>query len=378
MLLIVTNDHSLGRRECQIRGLNPYSRDTCIVTRVEQMHGLRWQPGDEVALRYNPTRPNGEYAEMIDFLYVLGTCRPGAQAGGRHVPQPLGADAGCSGVRRRPLVGQSGLDLMPELRYDLPQVDSREEDPVAESTSPISGAAVLTPERDPRRRNMRLVYQDDEGWVVVFDGQPVAIKGTTYFADRESAVAEISKRGMLVEDDGSIVKAPDPADPLEALEEALESTPLAVAPEVTEAESEVQVELEPEATPDDVVDELESLSAEPAPQAEDKPVDPAPRKRGRPAQFTPEEAKARRREQNRRYYRERQEARKREVAERSRQWWSEHPDKVREYRQKANEKRRERYVSDPEYRAKVAAANRAYQERRRAERAAAQDKSQED
>lgn len=94
-------------------------------------------------------------------------------------------------------------------------------------------------------------------------------------------------------------------------------------------------------------------------------------KRGRPRTYTPEEAAERRREQNRKYYHARKEARKAQVAERSKEWWETHPDKVSEYREKANEKRRDRYKSDPEYREKVAAYNRDYQARKRAERAAA-------
>jgi len=112
-------------------------------------------------------------------------------------------------------------------------------------------------------------------------------------------------------------------------------------------------------------------------KAEKIPADPEPEqpkgKRGRPRVYSPEEAAARRREQNRKYYHARKEARKAEVSERSKEWWETHPEKISEYREKANEKRRSRYADDPEYRAKVSAYNREYQAKKRAERQAARE-----
>lgn len=171
---------------------------------------------------------------------------------------------------------------------------------------------------------MRLVYLDEKSsWAIMFQGAPVAVGGTMYFEDREAAAAEISKRGLLLDEDGSISKPTAPPAP------------------------------EPEKAP------------ETAAEASESPEQPVRRPRGRPRTFTPEEAAERRRAQNREYYRKRKEERKREVAERSKKWWQEHPDKVREYREKANARRRERYANDPEFRARVAASNRAYAERRR-------------
>lgn len=210
---------------------------------------------------------------------------------------------------------------------------------------------------------MRLVFVDaHNAWGIIHGAQPVAIGGTTYFAERETAVSEIAKRGLVVLDDGQIVRpeaAPSPpSDPVV---------------------DEMVAEFAPsdEETSEDVVDEIENLTI--ARTADDSqaveatrttPIrqdDEAPRPKGRPRQFTPEEIKERRREQNRRYYHRTKEARKSETAQRAKDWWESHPDKVREYRERANAKRRERYANDPDFRARVAAANKAYQERRRTE-----------
>lgn len=165
---------------------------------------------------------------------------------------------------------------------------------------------------------MRLVFQDNPGaWVVIYEGQAVAVGGTTYFISRADAIAEMSKRSLVVLEDGTIMRP------------------------------------EENKIPEDVSTEVEN------------PVENS-RERGRPPTYSPEEAKERRLEQNRRYYHDRDAARADEVTQRSREWWAAHPDRVRLYRAKANEKRRQRYLSDPDYKERVAQANRLYQERRRA------------
>lgn len=187
---------------------------------------------------------------------------------------------------------------------------------------------------------MRLVFQDNPGaWVVIFEKQPVAIGGTIFFISRADAVTEIAKRSLVVLDDGTIQrpdevnKNPDPVK----TSDPPDDQPVMPSPYGPE-DSSTQV---------------------------NNSVDTS-RDRGRPPTYSPEEAKERRLEQNRRYYHDRDSSRADEVTQRSREWWASHPDRVRLYRAKANEKRRQRYLSDPEYKERVARANRLYQERRRA------------
>lgn len=145
---------------------------------------------------------------------------------------------------------------------------------------------------------MRLVFMEsNDAWVVKFGEQTVAIGGTTFFPDRESAVAQIAKRNLVVTEDGEIVKA---------------------------GEASISTTEQPSSTP------------------VDEPVEQDP------------------------------EVRKREIAERSRKWWQENPEIVTGYRQRFNKSRRERYRTDPEFRAKVAATNKAYRERKKAEKESAQ------
>lgn len=175
---------------------------------------------------------------------------------------------------------------------------------------------------------MRLVeLLDPWEWVIQHNEKTVALGGTTHFKNRESIVAELAARGFVVLDNGEIVRASErPVD----------------APEVQEPI-------------EDVKD---------APRA----------KRGRPRTYSEEEAAERRRAQNREYYRARPAERKAEVRERSKEWWATHPEAVNQYRQTANERRRERYKTDLDYRARVDASNRAYQERKREAKIAAQMK----
>lgn len=181
---------------------------------------------------------------------------------------------------------------------------------------------------------MRLVFMEsNDAWVVKFGEQTVAIGGTTFFSDRESAVVEIGKRNLVVTEDGEIVKAG----------EASIST----------------TEDEPEEEPEEAVS-----------TPVDEPVEERPKRRVRPKAETPEEAAERRREQNKISAQQRPDERKREVLARNRDWWREHPEEVAEYRKRLNANRRERYRTDPEYRAKVSATNKAYRERKRAEQEA--------
>lgn len=199
---------------------------------------------------------------------------------------------------------------------------------------------------------MRLAQQEQTGkWVVLYADQPIAIEGRMQFDARQDAVDLIAQRGMVVKPDGAIVRPVEPVLFIAPAEPVQAPAKLADNPE-PEPVAETQEEPEP-------VEE----TAEPAEQD-------SRRKRGRPRVYSPEEAAQRRREQNRRYYHARREARKAEVAERSKEWWIEHPEKIEEYRNKSNEKRRARYHEDPEYRAKVAAYNREYQAKKRAEREA--------
>lgn len=242
---------------------------------------------------------------------------------------------------------------------------------------------------------MRLVYSEAHtAWVIQYGGQTVAIGGTTFFPDKQDALDEIAKRGLAVTSDGDIVKqeavvpaqhtAPlvenhDPLETLEADEPAEDVQEPAVAPvEAEEAPTPQEDVVEAlEAIEPDIVDVLDDLSG---PQEGEEEAVRTETTQERAARQQAERAAAehngeappkRRRAQNRAYYHQRAEARRREVAERSRQWWEEHPEKVSEYRKKANATRRERYANDPEYRAKVTAANKAYQERRKQQRGSA-------
>jgi hypothetical protein len=75
----------------------------------------------------------------------------------------------------------------------------------------------------------------------------------------------------------------------------------------------------------------------------------------------PEIARAKNREYSKRW-REAHPERRREAA---RRWWAANPEKKREYneRHRSPEKKRERYATDPEYRERVLAKNRAYRAR---------------
>lgn len=208
---------------------------------------------------------------------------------------------------------------------------------------------------------MHLVYQAPH-WVIEHDGQPVSIGNFTVFKNRLAAVVEIAKRGLIVTEDGLLVREALPVpsrgsgSPTQAQPQDPDVNPVLI-PDVPAPDKPI-----PENPPAD------PPSADPPP-ADPQSVDNAgdkPVRQGRPPIYSPEEAKERRREQNRVYYHDRAARRKAEVAQRSRTWWEEHPDKVAQYRTKANAKRRARYNDDPDYRARVAAANRAYQERRRA------------
>jgi hypothetical protein len=235
---------------------------------------------------------------------------------------------------------------------------------------------------------MRLAQQDQTGkWAVFYNGQPIAISGHTQFETRDDAVSLIAQRGLVVKDDGDIFRpvapvvfrAPEPA-PIVLRDDA---PSFAAGTEVIEEPDRITLLMDPTVTEDDieplppvdpqaVKEAVESLRAtiRAAAEAEVEKIPEPSGKRGRPRTYTVEEAAERRREQNRKYYHERQERRRREVAERSREWWESHPEKVEEYREKANSKRRSRYQNDPEYRAKVAAYNREYQAKKRAEKAA--------
>lgn len=87
------------------------------------------------------------------------------------------------------------------------------------------------------------------------------------------------------------------------------------------------------------------------------------RKPGRPRIYTPEEAKERRRVQNRDRARKRREAdpdySKREYAKRD-------PDKNAEYRKTAYEKRKERLQNDPEFREAWNRKQKEYRDNRKA------------
>lgn len=271
---------------------------------------------------------------------------------------------------------------------------------------------------------MRLAQNTSGKWVVYYNDAPIAISGQTQFDSREEAVEQIATRGLLVKDYGEIYRPVEPvqfqaAEPVEAEPETApapvaseddapawaagteiidvgivqgsfavdpeieDDTPIGIALSDAGFSETVEVQFkdaDPEfiammtgqpTKPDPVLEET-IAAAEKIPAEPEEPKG----KRGRPRTYTPEEAAERRRLQNRKYYHARKEARKAEVAERSKEWWETHPDKVTEYRTKANDKRRDRYKDDPEYRAKVAAYNRDYQARKRAERALARAQEQ--
>lgn len=210
---------------------------------------------------------------------------------------------------------------------------------------------------------MRLVFLEAKNaWGIMHGAQPVAIGGTTFFEEREAAVAEIAKRGLVVLADGQILRpeevpAPEP-DPLveEILEEFSPDVPTAEAP----------APQPPTQEQGDVIDEIDGLIESTTTETDVPAEETAPKRAGRPRQYTPEEAKERHRERNRAYYHRSKEARKEENSRRAKQWWAEHPDKVKEYRERANARRRERYAKDAEFRKRVAESNRAYKERQRA------------
>jgi hypothetical protein len=215
---------------------------------------------------------------------------------------------------------------------------------------------------------MRLVFDEEHNaWTVVYNDRTVAIGGQTYFPLQDDALSQIWKRGLVVDDDGLIHK-PQVEAPLFQAPVATETVPEVVEPVSAELTfQEPGAPEEPQETPKPPAEETSKPK-----RVRRAPGEPA-RPRGRPALFSPEEAKERRREQNRRYYHQRSEARKAEVSERSREWRQTNQDKIHEYRAKSNEDRRRRYQEDPEFRAKVAAANKRYQERRKAQRSQEKD-----
>jgi hypothetical protein len=217
---------------------------------------------------------------------------------------------------------------------------------------------------------MRLVYrEEDQHWVILHGGQPVAIGGTTFFASREAVEAEISKRGLVVAEDGSLIRADQvPVLPTQNAAPVVEHD---TAPQVAQEAPEPVVEAPTvaEVIEDSLADLIGPLDPQEPSTAVDKPKKAkkaaAPTTRAEAA----EAAKAKRREQNRRYYLRRKEREAEKVKEKHREWWESNPEKVRTYRERYNERRRQRYANDPEYRAKVAAANRRYQTARRTEEA---------
>lgn len=197
---------------------------------------------------------------------------------------------------------------------------------------------------------MRLVFLTaNNAWVILFGEQTVAIGGTTFFTEREDAIREIGARGLVALADGTIVKQSEAPEPEEA-------------PAVEEAPTEA-----PEAVEEAVEDPVDTIERE---LARDKEQPEQPKHRGRPATWSPEEAKNRKREQSKQSAARRSEERKKEVAERAAQWMRDNPDRATQYRERFNEKRRNRYNTDPEFRARVAESNRLYQQKRRAAKAA--------
>lgn len=202
---------------------------------------------------------------------------------------------------------------------------------------------------------MRLVFLTaNNAWVILFGEQTVAIGGATFFTEREDAVREIESRGLVVLKDGSIVKKEDAPQPTEEPVESGDDLPPTEEP----------VESGDDLPEEDPVDTIERELSR------DKEQPEQPKHRGRPAIWSPEEAKERKREQNRLSAERRSEERKREVSERSAQWLRDNPDRAAQYRERFNEKRRNRYNTDPAFRDRVAESNRRYQEKRRAQKAA--------